>query len=144
MNPVHFSSEDQTWQTPRSVFDPLNAEFKFTLDAAASASNHMLPRYCAADDDGAAIYDGLLLPWRGERVWCNPPYGRGMDKWIAKLASGEAELAVGFIPARTDTKWFHNYVLDKAEIRFIKGRVKFVGATSCAPFPSMICVWRRP
>lgn len=137
MNPVHFMAEDQTWRTPRHIFDPLHQEFDFTLDAAASAENTLLPRYCSVEDDA------LTQSWTDERVWCNPPYGRGMDRWIAKMASGEADVAVGFIPARTDTRWFHDYVLGIAEVRYLKGRVTFVGAKSNAPFPSMLCIWRR-
>lgn len=137
MNPVHFMTRDQSWGTPRPLFDKLHREFYFTVDVAASPENALLPRYYTADDDG------LSQSWAGERVWCNPPYGRGMEHWIEKLASGEADLAVGFIPARTDTRWFHNFVLDRAEVRYLKGRVKFVGAEHNAPFPSMICVWRR-
>lgn len=138
MNPVHYMSEKQDWRTPRSVFDPLHAEFSFTLDAAASADNSLLERYCCIEDDA------LTQSWAGERVWCNPPYGRGLGQWVAKMAAGEAELVVGFIPARTDTRWFHDHVLNKAEVRYLKGRVRFVGGASNAPFPSMLCIWRRP
>lgn len=134
---VHFSSKDQTWQTPWAIFDPLHAEFKFTIDVCAIAANAMLDRYYSPEQDG------LAQDWRGESVWCNPPYGRGMGKWVEKCAGGEADIAVAFIPARTDTKWFHAHVLHKAEIRFLKGRVCFQGATSCAPFPSMLCIWKR-
>lgn len=133
---VHFMSENQCWGTPRDIFDPLHAMFKFTIDVAASPANALLPRFYTAE------INGLAQSWAGERVWCNPPYGRGMDKWIEKLASGEAELAVGFIPARTDTKWFHRFVLHRAEIWYRQGRVKFVGADAGAPFPSMLCIWR--
>lgn len=132
-----FTSARDDWRTPPKVFDPLNAEFGFTLDAAATADNALLERYCSPEDSG------LLNSWVGERVWCNPPYGSGLAAWVAKLASGEADVAVGFIPARTDTRYFHDLILVKAEIRFLRGRVKFVGAKSSAPFPSMICVWRK-
>lgn len=137
MNPVHFSAESQVWRTPMHVFAPLHAAYGFTVDVCALPENAMLTRYFTPETDG------LAQPWHGERVWCNPPYGRGMERWIAKLASGAAELAVGFIPARTDTRWFHDHVLGKAQITFLKGRVKFEGAPYNAPFPSMICVWRR-
>lgn len=137
MNTVHFSANDQTWQTPRQLFNDVQEKYSLNLDVAASAFNTMLPRYYTIEQDG------LAQSWRGERVWCNPPYGKGMGAWIKKLAEEDTEIAVGFIPARTDTRWFHEYVLYRAEINFIKGRVKFVGARSNAPFPSMICVWRR-
>lgn len=137
MDTVHYSSKDQGWRTPREIFDPLNAEFNFTMDAAASAENSLLDRYCSAEDDA------LTQSWEGERVWCNPPYGRALTGFVAKMAAGEADIVVGFIPARTDTRWFHAHVLGKAEVRYLKGRVKFVGAKHNAPFPSMICIWRR-
>ena len=72
----------------------------------------------------------------------NPPYGREIGKWIEKAVTCGAELVVGLLPARTDTRWFHEYVYSKAEIRFIKGRLKFGAATNAAPFPSMIVIWR--
>lgn len=76
----------------------------------------------------------------------NPPYGRGMDKWIWKAyhESLKGALVVGLVPARTDTAWFHNLAQGKAEIRFIRGRIRFVGAEAGAPFPSMLLVWRPP
>lgn len=78
MNDVHFSSKVQTWETPKDFFDALNAEFNFTLDAASSAENAK----CAKFFDEAI--DGLAQSWEGERVWINPPYGRGISKWIEK------------------------------------------------------------
>jgi hypothetical protein len=84
----------------------------------------------------------LLTPWHGKRVFCNPPYGPGLRSWLER--SAEASLAVYLIPAPTDTRWFHEIVLPKAaEIRFIKGRLKFGDATNAAPFPSMIVVFRE-
>lgn len=83
----------------------------------------------------------LLTPWKGLRVFCNPPYGPGIGSWLARAT--EAELAVFLLPARTDTRWFHEHVLPKAlEIRFIRGRLKFGDATNSAPFPSMIVVFK--
>lgn len=137
MNSVHFSAERQTWQTPRSIFAPVHADIGFTVDVCALPENAMLPRYFTPE------VDGLAQSWRGERVWCNPPYGRGMERWVKKLASGEADIAVGFLPARTDTRWFHDHVYARAEILFLRGRVKFVGARYNAPFPSMLCMWRK-
>ena len=81
----------------------------------------------------------------GETAWCNPPYGRELPKWIEKCAK-EAErngaTVVMLIPARTDTKAFHDHIYGKAEIRFLKGRLKFKGAKNGAPFPSMVVVFR--
>ena len=81
----------------------------------------------------------------GERVFCNPPYGRELPKWVKKCfeESKRAEIIVMLIPARTDTRWFHDYIYGKAEIRFIKGRLKFGDGKSRAPFPSMLVIYRK-
>lgn len=124
------------WQTPPEIFEPLHCEFNFTIDAAAAAHTALVPRFWSAED---SAFD---RSWAGERVWCNPPYGAHLPAWIAKMAAKEAELVVGFVPARTDTRWFHNLCLPLAkEIRFLRGRVRFVGAQFHAPFPSMLVVW---
>ena len=125
------------WSTPKWIFDALNKEFSFTIDVAATASNAKLPRYFTEKEDG------LSYSWEGERVFCNPPYGRVIGNWVQKLAASEAELCVGVLPARTDTRWFHEFIIGKAEIRFIRGRLKFGDSKNSAPFPSMICVWDR-
>ena len=84
----------------------------------------------------------LFVDWGGKRVFCNPPYGPGIAKWLKRGL--EAELSVFLVPARTDTRWFHDIVLPKArEIRFIRGRLKFGDATNCAPFPSMVVVFEN-
>lgn len=109
------------------MYDALNAEFRFTMDP------------CPLDGDGNGL-SLLFCKWRGERVFCNPPYGPQIGEWLKR--GQEAELAVYLIPARTDTRWFHELVLPKAnEIRFVKGRLKFGGAKTGAPFPSMIVVY---
>lgn len=134
-----FSSKTDLWATPQEFFDVLNEEFDFTLDACAVAENAKCPAYITPEEDG------LARPWTG-RVWCNPPYGRAIGKWVRKarisVAAG-AEVVVMLLPARTDTLWFHDYIYGKAEIRFIKGRLKFGGSKNSAPFPSMVCVFRR-
>ena len=83
----------------------------------------------------------------GGRVWCNPPYGREIAKWVRKgfesVQAGTASVCVMLLPARTDTKWFHNYVYNKAEIRFVKGRLKFGNSKNSAPFPSMVVVFKQ-
>jgi hypothetical protein len=82
----------------------------------------------------------LFTSWRGKRVFCNPPYGPGIEDWLKRGL--EAEIAVYLIPARTDTRWFHNIVIPMArEIRFIKGRLKFGDAVNSAPFPSMVVIF---
>ena len=133
-----YSSKTDLWETPQAFFNELDAEFKFTLDACA------LPENAKCVDFYAPEQDGLIQPWRGN-VWCNPPYGREIGKWVAK-ASEESEkcaTVVMLLPARTDTKWFHDYIYGKAKIRFIKGRLKFGKSKNSAPFPSMVCVFKR-
>ena len=134
---VMFSSRSDLWETPQALFDELNAEFDFQLDACALPSNAKCARYFTPD------IDGLKQTWRG-RVWCNPPYGREIGKWVAKAASAEeSDVVVMLLPARTDTRWFHEFIYKRAEIRFLKGRLKFGGGKNSAPFPSMVVVFRR-
>lgn len=131
---VMFSSKTDMWATPQHLFDELNAEFHFETDVCAVPSNAKCKKYYTPLDDG------LSQEWSGV-CWCNPPYGREIGKWVEKAATSKA-LTVMLIPARTDTKWFHDYVYNKVETRFIKGRLKFGGAQNSAPFPSMIVVFR--
>lgn len=138
MNPVMYSSASDNWETPQDFFDALNAEFHFTLDAAASDENAKCARYFTKEQDG------LAQDWTGV-VWCNPPYGREVGRWVAK-AAGSAEkgaVVVMLLPARTDTRWFHDYINGRAEVRFVKGRLKFGGAKNSAPFPSMVVVFGK-
>jgi phage N-6-adenine-methyltransferase len=123
------------WSTPQDFYDELNREFQFTIDVAADANNTKCPRYY----DEAS--DGLRHDWTGETVWCNPPYGRGIADWVRKAALSNAT-TVMLIPSRTDVRWFHDYVYGKAEIRFVKGRLKFGGQKASAPFPNMVVVFR--
>lgn len=134
------TSNRDNWETPQKLFDELNKEFNFTIDAAADAENHKCERYYTKEENG------LEKSWKGERVFLNPPYGRELPKW-AKKAAEEAKdkstIIVMLIPARTDTQWFHDYIYKKAEIRFIKGRLKFGDGEKDAPFPSMVVIFRR-
>lgn len=124
---VHFSSASEEWATPPDVYAALDAEFHFDFD----------PCPLGGSQDGTAP---LFASWRGRRVFCNPPYGPGIAKFLARAL--EAQIAVLLIPARTDTRWFHEVVLPHArEIRFLRGRLKFGGAKHGAPFPSMICIF---
>ncbi len=127
MSRVVFSSASQHWATPKDLYAELHKEFHFDHDPC--------PLY-----QGVAA-DGLEESWLGRRVYCNPPYGRGVGDWLAK--AGEAELAVFLLPARTDTKWWHEYAMKASEIRFLKGRLKFGGAKTGAPFPSVILIYRE-
>jgi phage N-6-adenine-methyltransferase len=137
-NRVHFTSLKGDWSTPQELFDELNEEFQFTLDACADESNYKCERYFTKEDDG------LIRKWDGI-VWINPPYGRGIGEWIKKAyyESLSGATVVMLLPARTDTKWFHDYVTKAKDIRFIIGRLKFSGHINSAPFPSMIVVFRR-
>ena len=133
-----YSSELGEWETPLALYAALHAEFAFNLDPAATVKNAKCPRFYTKQDDG------LSKSWKGERVWLNPPYGRGIiEAWVEKAATGECEVAVLLLPARTDTKWFQTWVLPFVhDLRFIRGRVRFVGAPSSSPFPSVIVVYQ--
>ena len=134
-NDLMFSSKTDKWATPQDFFDKLNNEFKFQLDVCADENNHKCARFFTKEQDG------LLQEWGGARVWCNPPYGRGVEEWIKKCS--KCDLAVMLLPARTDTKWFHEYIYGKAEIRFVRGRLKFGNQKNSAPFPSMVVVFKK-
>lgn len=131
-----FSSKTDQWSTPQEFFDKLNEEFHFTLDPCADSFNHKCEKYFTKEQNG------LIQDWSGEKVFCNPPYGREIGKWVEKCSSENCEVAVMLIPARTDTRWFHDYIYNKAEIRFIKGRLKFGDQKNSAPFPSMVVIFR--
>lgn len=138
--PALFSSRTDMWATPPALFAQLHAEFGFDLDVCAVAENAKCPRFFSPADDG------LRQTWRG-RCWMNPPYGRSIGRWVAKAresAATTAELVVCLLPARTCTAWFHDHILGVAEVRFIRGRVKFGDARHPAPFPSMLAVYRNP
>lgn len=160
-----FSSATDQWATPQSFFDKLNAEFNFTLDPCATSDNAKCEKYFTEADNG------LLQDWRGETVFCNPPYSKkerkckegckkkacetrgyhlkedkpGQEDWVKKCYEESLKRntkVVLLIPARTDTQCFHDYIYHKAkEIRFLKGRLKFGSAKNAAPFPSMLVVF---
>ena len=124
------------WATPINLFDKLNAVHQFDQDVAASSTNHLCDDWLGLDHPDEIKRDGLTGEWVGH-VWCNPPYGRGIKDWVLK-ASQHYDLVVMLLPARTDTKWFHEIVLPNADVEFIKGRLKFGNSKAGAPFPSMI------
>lgn len=134
---VHFRSKTCLWATPWDFFQKLDAEFGFTLDVCALPENAKCKRYFTPK------VDGLKQDWRGV-CWMNPPYGREIGKWVAKAleSARNGSTVVCLLPARTDTAWWHNYVMQASEIRFVKGRLRFVGAESSAPFPSAVVVFR--
>ena len=138
LNGGMFSSATDEWATPQELFDQLNNEFHFTLDVCATKENAKCAHFFTKEQDG------LVQDWTGHTVYCNPPYGKGVEKWCCKCLqhSCGGGIAVMLIPARTDTKWFHEYVYEKAEVRFIRGRLKYGNAKWNAPFPSMIVIYR--
>ena len=120
---VMFSSKSNEWATPQSIFDKLNSIYgPFTLDAAASDDNYKVAKYYTQADDS------LSQDWSGHRVFLNPPYGRGLKDWVKKSYEEglkENTMVVMLIPARTDTAYWHEYVMKADEIRFVRGRIKF-------------------
>lgn len=131
------SSNRQDWATPQAFFDLVDAEFGFTLDAAASQDNAKCEAYYTEE------MDGLGCAWPGV-VWCNPPYGRAIADWVRKgyEEAQKGSVVVMLIPARTDTAYWHDYVMQAAEVRLIRGRLVFGAARSGAPFPSALVVFR--
>ena len=138
MNKVLFSSNSDEWETPQYLYDLLNAEFGFNLDPCATNENHKCERYFTKERNG------LLQKWGGYTVFCNPPYSC-IAKWVEKAyreAQQDNTTVVLLIPGRTDTRYFHDFILHRSEIRFIRGRLKFSGHTTSAPFTSMIVIFR--
>lgn len=127
---VVFSSAKAHWSTPADVYAALDAEFCFTLD----------PCPLNGGDRLIMEHDGLARSWVGERVYCNPPYGRGIAAWLDKAT--EAQVAVYLLPSRTDTAWWHDYAMKANEIRFLRGRLRFGDSENAAPFPSCVLIWR--
>ena len=136
------SSDRHDWETPQALFDKLNKIYNFTLDPCASDSNHKCDKYYTEETDG------LKQSWKGETVFCNPPYGRYIKEWVKKCyEESKHATVVMLIPARTDTSYFHDYIYHKADIEFLRGRLKFeIGGVpkKPAPFPSMLVYfWRE-
>lgn len=133
------SSLTDLWATPQYVFDALDDEFNFTLDVCADESNHKCEMYFTEEDDG------LSQSWTGV-CWMNPPYGREIGKWVKKAyeESKNGAIVVCLIPARTDTKWWTDYVMKASELRFISGRLKFGDGNGSAPFPSVVAIFGTP
>ena len=139
---TRFESQKQEWETPRDLFERLDHEFGFTLDLAADSTNAKCDAYYTIETDA------FMLPWRGV-CWLNPPYGSRRHRladWVRK-SFNEAQkpecAVVMLIPARTNTRWWHDYCMNAAEIRFLNGRPKFGGAKHGLPQPLAIVVFRR-
>lgn len=171
-NDLMFSSAKGDWETPRDLFGEWDKEFHFALDAAASHENHLCRAYYTTEgrhwirpsgernDANIELEDGLTGPWSfadpGLWTFCNPPYGRGLAKWVEKAhveMSVYKNPSVLLLPARTDTKYFHRWIWDcekqaprpGVEVRFLPGRIRFCVdgvAGDPAPFPSMLVVFR--
>lgn len=126
------------WETPQKLFDALDSKYHFTLDPCALPENAKCEKYFTPEDDG------LSQNWGGQRVFCNPPYGRELGAWVKKAYEESRKpdtVVVMLIPARTDVAWFHDYVLPHGEIEFLRGRLKYGGSKTPAPFPSMLVVF---
>lgn len=133
-----FSSATNEWATPQDFYNILNKEFNFTLDPCATRQNAKCNKYFTIDDNG------LEQDWSNDIVFMNPPYGREIKNWVEKAykESVKGAVVVCLIPARTDTRYWHNWIFNKAsEIRFVKGRLKFGGEKNSAPFPSAVIVF---
>ncbi len=143
ISPALYSSATDDWSTPQDLFDRLSAKYgPFDLDVCATAENAKCKRFYSK------LTNGLTMRWTG-RVWCNPPYGKPIAAWVERahfetlVFESGPDLTCMLLPARTDTKWFQDYVLPYAEVEFIRGRVKFGGHRNSAPFPSCVAVFRR-
>lgn len=136
---VMFMSKRVEWATPSELFSKLNRLFHFTLDPCALPHNAKCAKYYTPHDDG------LRQDWGGEIVFCNPPYGKHITDWVRKCSEESMKpdtVVVALLPARTDTRWFHDHIYNKVKaIHFVRGRLKFGGAKTSAPFPSMIVVF---
>ena len=134
-----YSSRTDEWPTPQAFFEQLDREFRFTLDPCASVRNAKCRFYFTK------AKDGLKQDWGRHRVFCNPPYGSQMRDWACKCfeASRCGASVVLLAHARTDTRWFHDWVYGKAnELRFVRGRLKFGDGRQSAPFPSLVAIFR--
>jgi site-specific DNA-methyltransferase (adenine-specific) len=133
-----FSSKTSEYETPQKFFDELDREFHFELDVCATKENAKCERFYTKEDNA----------WKQEWAsinWMNPPYGREIYTWVRKAsmhAKKDKQTTVALLPARTDTRWFHDFIYNQCEIRFIKGRLKFGDSKNSAPFPSMVVVFR--
>jgi phage N-6-adenine-methyltransferase len=135
---VHFSSASAEWETPSTLFNELDRIFGgFTLDPCATPQNAKCQRYFTREQNG------LAQVWTG-KVFMNPPYGREIGKWVRKAwaESQSGTLVVCLLPARVDTRWWHEYA-KKGHVYFLQGRLKFGPSTNSAPFPSAIVTFGK-
>jgi site-specific DNA-methyltransferase (adenine-specific) len=142
-NNGRYNGKGRDWATPPEVFGPLNDEFRFTLDPCATAESAKCARYFTEADNG------LTQDWGRERVFLNPPYGREIYAWTRKAreAAERGALVVGLLPASTDLAWWHEDVDGRAEVRYLRGRVRFLTGgpyRASGFFPSVVVIWRPP
>lgn len=132
-----FTSNTDLWATPQSFFNKMASEFDFQTDVCANEENAKCENYYTEE------MDGLAQEWNGV-CWMNPPYGRAIGAWVQKAyeSSLNGATVVCLLPARTDTKWWHDYCM-KGEIRLIKGRLKFGDSKNSAPFPSAVVIFGK-
>ena len=142
------SSEDDTWTTPKAFFAKLDDEFDFVLDAAALASSALCQNWYGPDHPDPTMRDAFTRNWTedaaGGTIWLNPPYGKTIKDWMAKadLEASRGSTVVALVPARTDTRWWHESCIHH-DIRFIRGRLKFGDQKNAAPFPSAVVILRK-
>lgn len=136
---VYYSSEDLKWETPQDFYDKLDEEFGFTLDPCCVAETAKCSTFFTPEEDG------LKQSWKGHTVFMNPPYGREIGPWMAKAAEESAMHrieVVCLVPSRTDPKWWHDTVMAYgANVRFVKGRLKFGNSDTGAPFSSAVIIF---
>ena len=135
---VGFSSTSTEWDTPQAFFDKLDKQFEFTLDPCATTASAKCDKYFTKEDDG------LAQDWRGHTVFVNPPYGRGIGAWLKKgyeESKKHNTVVVMLVPSRTDTKWWHDYIMKAKEVHLVRGRLKFGTSDNAAPFPSAVVVF---
>lgn len=132
-----FTSRTEEWETPKYVFTALNSKFQFQVDVCATSENAKCKTYFDKS------VDGLQRDWSPFRCWMNPPYGKNISKWMKKAfeESQRGALVVCLIPSRTDTKWWHDWVMRASEIQFVAGRISFGNEKQSAPFPSCIVIY---
>jgi hypothetical protein len=122
-----FTSIRGDWKTPKALYQALDAEFHFDFDPCPTKPK----------------VDGLKTEW-GNTNFVNPPYGKEISNWIQKgyQENLNGKTVVFLLPSRTDTRWWHEYIMKAAEIRFIKGRLRFDDQKNPAPFPSAIVIFK--